>query len=136
MALSLRDTGGLADPHVHPPTVAQSRDPFAALRIVHLLARIPRGRPVRVADIVARLNVEYLDWSFSRSVVVDAILQLQSNWIADYRNHEGIVVAEDEAGPTVAIEDTSRVDPWIVRQVDRLAAACREELRVFSIEEG
>jgi hypothetical protein len=134
--LSLRDVPGLADPSLQPPVVAESGDPFAALRIVHLLARIPRGRPVRVRDLVDRLNAEHLGWSFSRPVVVDGILQLQSNWLTDYRNANGIAIGEDETGATVTIEDTSRVDPWIVRQVDRLADACELRLREFATEEG
>jgi hypothetical protein len=134
--LSLRDVPGLPDPNLQPPVVAETGDPFAAVRIVHLLARIPRGRPVRVRDLVDRLNAEHLGWSFSRPVVLDAIVQLQSNWLSDYRNSDGIVLGEDDAGPTVALEDTSRVDPWIVRQVARLVAACERELRDFATVEG
>jgi hypothetical protein len=132
----LRDVPGLPDPNLQPPAVAESGDPFAGVRIVHLLARIPRGRPVRVRDIVDRLNAEHLGWSFSRPVVLDAILQLQANWMADYGNADGIVLGDDEAGPTVMLEDTSRVDPWIVRQVSRLAAACERQLRDFATTEG
>jgi hypothetical protein len=134
--LFLRDVPGLPDANIQPPNVAESGDPFAALRVVHLLARIPRGTPVRVRDIVDRLNAEHVDWSFSRPVVIDAILQLRANWIADYRTVEGIVLGEDSAGPTVTVEDSARVDPWIVRQTDRLVGECRERLRAFAIEEG
>ena len=134
--LALRDVPGLPEPTIQPPTVAESGDPFAALRVAHLIARMPRGVPVRVRDVVDRLNAEHVDWSFSRPVVVDAILQLRANWIADYRTVEGIVLGEDTAGPTVTIEDSPRVDPWIVRQTERLAAECRERLRAFAIEEG
>ena len=134
--LTLREIPDLPDPHLQPPTLAESGDPFAALRIAHLMARLPRGVPVRLRDIVDRLNAEYVDWSFSRRVVIDTILQLQANWMADYRSAEGIVVGEDAAGPTVTIEDSSRVDPWLIRQVDRLALEAREKLRAFAIEEG
>ena len=66
----------------------------------------------------------HLDWLFSRPVVVDQLLQLQANWMADYRNASGIVL-DDEGpyGPTLTIEDSTRVDPWIVRQAERTAAA-------------
>ena len=134
--LTLRDTPGLPDPRLQPPTIAGSGDPFSAVRVAHLLARIPRGVPVRVRDLVDRLNAEYVDWSFSRSVVIDVIVQIQANWMSDYRNAEGIRLGEDPTGPTVEIEETSRVDPWIARQVERLAAECRERLRAFAIEEG
>jgi hypothetical protein len=131
--LRLRDApAGLPDPDLDPPTIAESGDPFADARITALLARIERGRPVRIADIVDRLNATHLDWLFTDRVVVDAILQLQTNWMADYRNSSGIVVEDGEYGPTVEIEDSSRVDPWIVRQVERELAACRERLDAFS----
>jgi hypothetical protein len=123
---------GLPDPNVVPPSIAETGDPFAALRIVDLLARIERGRPVRVADIVDRLNATYLDWIFAAPVVTDVIVQLQSNWMTDYRNSSGITLEDGDYGPTVAIEDSSRVDPWIVRQALREAAACRERLDTFS----
>ena len=44
--LTLRATPDLPDPDLQPPTIAQPGDPFAELRVVHLLARIPRGEPV------------------------------------------------------------------------------------------
>ena len=131
--LELRDPPpGLPDPNLVPPTIAESGDPFAAARIVTILARIERGRPVRIADVVDRLNAMYLDWIFSPAVVLDAVLQLQVNWMADYRNTSGIVIAESEYGPTIEIEDSSRVDPWIVRQAEREVIACREQLDAFS----
>jgi hypothetical protein len=134
--LVLRQTPGLPDPNVQPPTIAEPGDPFAALRIVHLLARIPRGEPVRVRDLVDHLNASYVDWSFSRGVVVAAIVQLQSNWLSDYRNSDGIVLEDGPAGPQVTVEDTSRVDGWIARQAQRLAGSCTERLRAFALEEG
>jgi len=131
--VELRDPPpGLPDPNLTPPTIADSGDPFAAARVVALLARIERGRPVRIADIVDRLNATYLDWIFSAAVVVGVVLQLQVNWMADYRNSSGIVVDDGEYGPTVEIEDSSRVDPWIVRQAEREVIACREQLDAFS----
>jgi hypothetical protein len=131
--LELRDPPpGLPDPGLVPPTIAESGDPFAAARIVTLLARIERGRPVRIADVVDRLNATYLDWLFSAAVVADVVLQLQSNWMSDYRNSSGIVVDEGEYGTIIEIEDSSRVDPWIVRQVEREVVACRQQLDAFS----
>lgn len=132
-SLRLRDAPqGLPDPDLRPPTIAESGDPFAAARIAALAARLERGRPIRIADIVDRLNAIYLDWLFTERVVVDAIVQLQTNWMADYRNSSGIVVEEGEYGATLEIEDSTRVDPWIVRQVERELAACRERLDAFS----
>ena len=123
---------GLPDPQIHPPTIAESGDPFSAIRVIDLLARIERGRPIRVADIVERLDTMYLDWLFSATVVTDVALQLQANWMADYRNTSGIVIDDGPYGPTITIEDSSRVDPWIVRQAQREAISCTERLAEFS----
>jgi hypothetical protein len=117
---------------LQPPTVAESGDPFAALRVIELLARVERGRPVRIADIVDRLNATHLDWEFPAAVVADVALQLQANWMADYRNSTGIVVEDGAWGATIELEDSSRVDPWIVRQGQRTAAQCTERLAAFS----
>jgi len=133
---TLREVPGLPAADVAPPVIAEPGDPFAALRVVHLVARIPRGQPVRLRDIVDWLNAEYVDWAFSRPVVAAAILQLQANWRADYRTTDGIRVSDDLTGGTVEIEDSQRVDTWIVRQVERLAAECHARLRAFAVEEG
>ncbi len=123
---------GLPDPNLVPPTVAESGDPFTTVRVLDLLARLERGRPQRLADIVDRLDATYLDWLFPLPVVTDVVIQLQADWMADYRNLSGIVLEDGPTGPTVTIEDSSRVDPWIVRQADRLAAEARERLLAFS----
>ncbi len=134
--MRLRETAGLPDPHIQPPIVAEAGDPFSELRVVHLLARLPRGSAVRVRDVVDRLNADYLDWSFSRDVVVAAVVQLQANWLTDYRNSDGIVLTDGPVGAEVTIEDSSRVDPWIVRQAERLSDACGARLSTFAVEEG
>ncbi len=123
---------GMPDPMSTPPVIAESGDPFSELRIVDLVARIPRGRPVPLAAIVDRLNATHLDWLFEARVVEDALVQLQANWMADYRSTTGIVLDEGPGGVTVAIEDSTRVDPWIARQAQRLADACRQALAEFS----
>ena len=123
---------GLPEPTLVPPIVAESADPFTTLRVIDVLARIERGRPVRVADVVDRLNATHLDWLFPIAVVADVAVALQSNWMADYRNSSGIVLGDGPYGPTIEIEDSSRVDPWIVRQAQREAAACRDRLAAFS----
>jgi hypothetical protein len=126
---------GLPAPDLAPPVVAESGDPFTALRVVALIARVPRGVPVALATIVDRLNATHLDWIFSERVVADAILQLAANWAADYRSTTGLTIDGGPFGPTVTIEDSTRVDPWIVRQAQRSAAECREVLLDFSRRE-
>ena len=127
---------GLPGTDLAPPVVAESGDPFAALRIIDLVARLERGRPARLDDLVDALNVRHLDWLFDRTVVVDALIALQANWMADYRNASGIVLEDGPYGPTITLEDSPRVDPWIVRQALRQAAACRERLAEFSRRDG
>lgn len=123
---------GLPDPAIDPPNIGETGDPFTTLRVIDLLARLERGRPVRLADIADRLNASYLDWLFPVPVVATVALQLQANWMADYRNSSGIVVEDGPSGALLTIEDSSRVDPWIVRQAERTAAECTERLAEFS----
>ena len=123
---------GLPDAFPAPPVIAEGGDPFAALRVIDVVARMDRGRPVRLGDLVDRLNAVHLDWLFTREVVADVLVALQANWMADYRNGSGIVLDDGAAGPQVTLEDSSRVDPWIVRQAQREAAACREVLDEFA----
>ena len=123
---------GMPDPSIAPPVVAAAGDPFSSVRVIDLVARLERGTPIRLADVVDRLNAIYLDWLFTVPVVADVALQLQANWMTDYRNTSGIVVDDGPLGPTLAIEDSSRVDPWIARQAQREATRCTERLSEFS----
>jgi hypothetical protein len=122
---------GLPDPAITPPSVAEAGDPFAAVRVIDLLARIERGRPVRIADLADRLNATWLDWLFPVETVIAVVVQLQANWMADYRNSSGVVLEDGPQGTTVTLEDSSRVDPWIVRQAQREAESCRRRLAEF-----
>ncbi len=123
---------GLPDPRIQPPTIAETGDPFAAVRVIDLVARLERGRPIRLDDVVDRLNAAWTDWLFTRAVVTDALIALQANWMTDYRNASGIVLDDGPSGPTVTIEDSSRVDPWIVSQAQRAADECRRALDEFA----
>ena len=123
---------GWPETRFQPPVIAEPGDPFARLRVVDAIARMDRGRPIRLDDLVDRLNATDVDWLFTRAVVADALIALQANWMADYRNASGILLEEGDRGPTVTLEDSTRVDPWLVSQAGRLAAACREALREFA----
>ncbi len=127
---------GLPDPRLAPPVVAEAGDPFTAVRVIDLVARVERGQPVRLDDLVSTLNARHLDWLFDRAAVLDVLIALQANWMADYRNASGIVLEDGPYGPTLALEDSPRVDPWIVRQALRQAAACRERLAEFARRDG
>jgi len=117
---------------LRPPVIAESGDPFAAALVIELVARLPRGRAIALTTILDRLNSTHPDWLFDARVVADALLQLQSNWMSDYRNATGVVIEDEDGRPTVLIEDSTRVDPWIVRQAERQVARCREILDTFS----
>jgi hypothetical protein len=123
---------GLPDATLVPPQIAEAGDPFSALRVIDLVARMDRGRAIRLDDLVDRLNATYVDWLFTRAVVADALVALQANWMADYRNASGIVLEGGAYGDTVTLEDSSRVDPWIVGQAQRVAQECRRTLDEFA----
>jgi hypothetical protein len=127
---------GLPNADIEPPVVAEPGDPFASLRVIDLVARVERGRPVLLDDLVAALNARHLGWLFDRAVVADVLVGLQANWLVDYRNASGIVLADGAYGPTLTLEDSPRVDPWIVGQARRAAAACREQLAAFAQRDG
>ncbi len=127
---------GLPDPRLAPPVVAEAGDPFTAVRVIDLVARVERDRPVRLDDLVDALNARHLDWLFDRAAVLDVLIALQANWMADYRNASGIVLEDGPYGPTLTLEESPRVDPWIVRQALREAAACRERLAEFARRDG
>lgn len=134
--MKLRDGAGLPDPNITPPVVAESGDPFAGLRIAHLIARLPRGESVRLADVVDRLNAHYLDWSFSRNAVAAVVVQLAANWQADFRTTAGLQLIDGERGDELLIEDSGRAETWLTRQVERYAAQCRARLQTFARHEG
>ena len=127
---------GLPDAQLAPPVVAEAGDPFTAVRVIHLVARIERGRPVRLDDLVAALIARHLDWLFDGRVVLDVLIALQANWMADYRNASGVVLEDGPYGVTLTLEASPRVDPWIVGQAVREAAACRERLAEFARRDG
>jgi hypothetical protein len=136
VTLPLRSVPGLPAPDLSPPVIAESGDPFAALRVAHLIARLPRGQAVRLRDIVDRLNADYLDWSFSRMVVADVIVQLQTNWTSDFRTSTGIALVLGTHGDELTLEDSGRIEAWLIAQVERCAAECRARLRAFARDEG
>lgn len=136
MPLNLRDGAGLPDPNFVAPVVAESGDPFAGLRVAHVIARLPRGESVRLRDVVDRLNAEYLDWSFARPVVAAVAVQLATNWLSDFRTTIGLELTSGERGDELRIEDTARAQTWLIGQVERYAAACRARLDAFARDEG
>ena len=127
---------GMPSPNIAPPQVAQSGDPFAALRIVHGLARLPRNVTHQLRDVVAALNAAYLDWSFREEVVLAVLTQLQSNWSISFHGEDRIVIGVNERGRTLLIVDSTKMTSFLISQAQRLAEACDEELRRFALGDG
>jgi len=126
----------MPDPNVNPPQVARVRDPFAALRVVHFLSRLRRNERHQLLDVVAALNAAFLDWSFSQKVVLAEIVQLQANWGISFHGDDRIVLDRNERGHTLLIVDSTKMSSFFVAEARRLADACDEELRRFTLGDG
>ena len=126
----------MPSPDIAPPQVARTGDPFAALRIVHGLARLPRNVTHQLRDVVAALNAAYLDWSFREEVVLAELTQLQSNWSISFHGEDRIVIGSSERGRTLLIVDSTKMTPFLISQAQRLAEACDAELRRFALGDG
>jgi hypothetical protein len=127
---------GMPDPGLVPPQIARSGDPFADLRIVHLVSRLRRNTTLQLRDVVAALNAEFLDWYFSEKVVLAEIVQLQANWGISFHGDDRIVLDRNERGHTLLITDSTKMSTFLVNEAQRLAGACDEELRRFTLGDG
>ncbi|HEX2883517.1 MAG TPA: hypothetical protein VHQ42_02985 [Candidatus Limnocylindria bacterium] len=127
---------GMPDPTLAPPQIARSGDPFAALRIVHFLSRVRRNATLQLRDVVAALNAEFLDWYFSEKVVLAELVQLQANWSISFHGDDRIVLDRNERGHTLLVTDSTKMSSFLVNEARRLAEACNEELRRFTLGDG
>jgi hypothetical protein len=127
---------GMPDPDLAPPQIARSGDPFAALRIVHFVSRLRRNETLQLRDVVAELNRAHLDWYFSEKVVLAELVQLQANWSISFHGDDRIVLDRNERGHTLLIVDSTKMSTFLVNQAQRLADACDEELRRFTLGDG
>jgi len=127
---------GMPDPNLAPPQLARAGDPFARLRIIHFLARLPRNTTQQLRDVVALLNAAFLDWSFSEKVVLSEIVQLQANWAISFHGEDRIILDRNERGQTLLIVDSSKMTPFLIAQARAAADACEEELRRFTLGDG
>jgi len=126
----------MPDPHLAPPQLARSGDPFAALRVVHFVARLRRNETLQVRDVATALNAEFLDWYFSEKVVLAEIVQLQANWSISFHGDDRIVLDRNERGHTMLIVDSTKMSSFLVGEARRLAEACEDELRRFTLGDG
>lgn len=127
---------GMPDPQLVPPQIARGGDPFAALRIVHFVSRLRRNETLQVRDVVAALNAEFLDWYFSEKVVLGELVQLQANWGISFHGDDRIVLDRNDRGHTLLITDSTKMSSFLVAEGRRLAEACAEELRRFTLGDG
>lgn len=127
---------GMPDPTLVPPQIARSGDPFAALRVVHFVSRLRRNETLQVRDVVAALNAEFLDWYFAEKVVIAELVQLQANWAISFHGDDRIVLDRNERGHTLLIVDSTKMSTFLVNEARRLADACVEELRRFTLGDG
>ncbi|HET7520745.1 MAG TPA: hypothetical protein VFK61_04310 [Candidatus Limnocylindria bacterium] len=127
---------GMPDPGVAPPQIARSGDPFARLRIVHFMSRLPRNTTLQLRDVVAALNAAFLDWYFSEKVVTAELVQLQANWSISFHGDDRIVLDQNERGRTLLIVDSSRMASFLVAEGRRAADEADEELRRFTLGDG
>jgi hypothetical protein len=127
---------GMPEPDLAPPQIARSGDPFAALRIVHFLSRVRRNETLQLRDVVNALNAEFLDWYFSEKVVLAELVQLQANWSISFHGDDRIVLDRNERGHTLLVVDSTKMSSFLVNEARRLAEACSEELRRFTLGDG
>jgi hypothetical protein len=127
---------GMPDPDVSPPQIARSGDPFAGLRLVHFVSRLPRNVTLQLRDVVGQLNATYLDWAFSEKVVLSELVQLQANWSISFHGDDRIVLDRNERGHTLLIVDSTKMSGFLVAEAKRLAEACDAELRRFALGDG
>ena len=127
---------GMPDPVLAPPQIARSGDPFAALRLVHFVSRLRRNETLQLRDVVTALNATYLDWYFSEKVVLAELVQLQANWSISFHGDDRIVLDRNERGHTLLITDSTKMGSFLVNEARRLAQACEEELRRFTLGDG
>jgi hypothetical protein len=126
----------MPDPDIAPPQIARSGDPFAALRIVHFVSRLQRNESLQLRDVVATLNATHLDWYFSEKVVLAELVQLQANWAISFHGDDRIVLDRNPRGHTLLIIDSTKMSAFLVNEARRLAEACDEELRRFTLGDG
>ncbi len=127
---------GMPDPQVAPPQLARSGDPFAALRVVHFVSRLRRNETLQLRDVVTALNAEFLDWYFTEKVVLAELVQLQANWAISFHGDDRIVLDRNDRGHTLLIIDSTKMSSFLVNEARRLAEACDDELRRFTLGDG
>jgi hypothetical protein len=100
------------------------------------VSRLRRNETLQLRDVVAALNAEFLDWYFSEKVVLAELVQLQANWGISFHGDDRIVIDRTDRGHTLQITDSTKMNSFLVAEARRLAEACSEELRRFTLGDG
>lgn len=127
---------GMPEPDLAPPQIARSGDPFARLRVIHFLSRVRRNRTHQLRDVVAAMNAEFLDWSFSEKVVLAELVQLQANWAISFHGEDRIILDRNERGHTLLLVDSSKMTSFLVSEGRRASDEATDELRRFTLGDG
>ena len=127
---------GMPDPDLVPPQIARAGDPFAALRVVHFLSRLPRNLTLQLRDVVLSLNAAYLDWAFAEKVVLAELVQLQANWAISFHGEDRIILDRNERGHTLLITDSQKMSAFLVSEAKRLVSVCEQLQREFVLSDG
>lgn len=127
---------GMPDPDLVPPQIARAGDPFAALRVVHFLSRLPRNLTLQLRDVVLSLNAAYLDWAFAEKVVLAELVQLQANWAISFHGEDRIILDRNERGHTLLITDSQKMSAFLVSEAKRLVTVCEQLQREFVLGDG
>jgi hypothetical protein len=69
-------------------------------------------------------------------VVLAELVQLQANWGISFHGDDRIVLDRNERGHTLLITDSSRMGAFLASEARRLADACEDELRRFTLGDG
>jgi hypothetical protein len=127
---------GMPDADLVPPQIARAGDPFAALRVVHFLSRLPRNVTLQLRDVVVALNAAYLDWAFAEKVVTAELVQLQANWAISFHGEDRIILDRNERGQTLLITDSQKMSAFLVGEAKRLITVCEQQQREFVLGDG
>ena len=112
----------------------QARDKLRIADIASLQREA--GVLLQLRDVLGWLNATFLDWSFNEKVLLATLVQLQANWSISFHGDDRIVLDRNERGHTLLITDSTKMSSFLVNEARRLADACEEELRRFTLGDG
>jgi len=100
------------------------------------VSRLRRNETLQLRDVAAALNAEFLDWYFSEKVLLAELVQLQANWGISFHGDDRIVLDRNERGHTLLVIDSTKMSTFLINEARRLAEACAEDQRRFTLGDG